>query len=109
MQAGDIIWVNLPKTTGSVQCGCRPCVILGNQKACASSSVVTVTPITSRIEKTNKIPTHIMISGLKRKSFILPEQIRTVSKDCLCGEPVYSLSSKEKKEVWDAVATQLGL
>lgn len=110
LRKGEIYWADLPAETGSVQCGRRPICVLGNPAACEYSPVVTVLPITSRTEKSEKIPTHVLLkTALKRESVILPEQIRSISKDLILGKCIYSLSSEEMKEVDRAVAYQLGL
>lgn len=109
MKAGDIIWADLPKSGSYVQSGKRPCIILGNSAACTFSPVVTVVPISSNISKANKIPTHVLLPGLKRISVALTEQVRTISKDCLLGSPVYHLSDEEKTSVQNALNKQFGL
>lgn len=109
MEAGDIIWADLPQSGNFVQSGKRPCIILGNSAACAFSPVVTVVPVSSNISKANKIPTHVLLTGLKKMSVALTEQVRTISKDCLLGSPIYHLSDTEKDEVQKALVKQFGL
>ena len=77
--------MDLPKNeNSSVQYGLRPCVIMSNQKAINSSTVLNVLPITSKNKRCNKL--HIPVSrecGLKLDSIVLAEQILTVSKNLI--------------------------
>ena len=75
------VWQRIKNENSSVQYGLRPCVIMSNQKAINSSTVLNVLPITSKNKRCNKL--HIPVShecGLKLDSIVLAEQILTVSK-----------------------------
>lgn len=104
-----IFWAELGESGKHIQSGMRPVLVLGNDKANRFSDVVTVLPISSKIEKAETIPTHIVLeSGLKKESVILPEQIRTIPKSWLKGGCVYMLNKYEEDVVKNAVIKQLG-
>lgn len=70
------------------QSGMRPAVVVSNNKANASSPVVTVVPLTGQTWKKRYLPTHVQIplgagSGLTRPSMALAEQVETVDKRML--------------------------
>ena len=106
MKCGDVIWTALPKGGIHVQAGVRPCIVLGNNAACKFSNVVTVVPLSTKISKSDKIPSHVII-GLQQKSIALTEQIRTVNKNCLSGSPIYRLSEEEMESLSKALKSQL--
>lgn len=81
---GDIYWVDLGLQNGSIQGGKHPCVITQNNIGNKFSTTVTIAPLSSQIWKC-KLPTHVLLKqgvcvGLKKDSFILTEQIRTINK-----------------------------
>ena len=82
---GDIYKVNLGNNEGSsIQGGCRPVVVVSNNKNNTFSNVVTVIPLTSKIKKTT-LPTHVTICGygLSKVSQAQAEQIRQIDKRIL--------------------------
>lgn len=86
VKRGQIVMLDLPTVSGSVQNGLRPCVIISNNKANKFSPNVIAVPLTSRNKK--DMPTHYAlqpskINGLKVTSTILAEQILTVSKNAI--------------------------
>lgn len=71
---GSVWWVDLPLDTSThVQGGARPCVIVSNTN-CQHSSVVTVCPMSTRIDK---IPTHVKVN-VRKEGQVLCEQITTI-------------------------------
>lgn len=59
---GDIHFVDFGKNIDtSKQYGIRPIVIISNNKANDHSSVITVVPLTSRINKKRFLPNHVYI------------------------------------------------
>lgn len=106
---GDIFWAELPESGRHIQTGRRPVLIVGNEKANRYSDIVTVIPITGRVEKADVIPTHVCLNTAFRcGSVLLPEQIRTISKDQLLGSCIYRLTEDEQKTVDRALSEQLG-
>lgn len=83
VKRGDIFFADLSPVIGSEQDGIRPVLVVQNDFGNKYSPTVIVLPITSK-EKTN-LPTHIPIksTGLKKDSYILTEQIRTLDKSRL--------------------------
>ena len=86
VKRGQIVMLDLPTVSGSVQNGLRPCVIISNNKANKFSPNVIAVPLTSKNKK--DMPTHYAlqpskINGLKVTSTILAEQILTVSKNAI--------------------------
>ena len=69
-----------------IQNGLRPAIILSNNIFNRLSSCVVIAPISSKINKQYKNPSHIAIGvneGLKTNSIILLEQIRIINKDSI--------------------------
>lgn len=86
VKRGQIVMLDLPTVSGSVQNGLRPCVIISNNKANKFSPNVIAVPLTSKSKK--DMPTHYAlqpsrVNGLKVTSTILAEQILTVSKNAI--------------------------
>ena len=86
VKRGQIVMLDLPTVSGSVQNGLRPCVIISNNKANKFSPNVIAVPLTSKNKK--DMPTHYAlqpskVNGLKVTSTILAEQILTVSKNAI--------------------------
>lgn len=59
---GDVYYVDFGQNTDScVQCGIRPALVVSNNRANASSPVITVIPLTARTYKRRSIPTHVLV------------------------------------------------
>ena len=101
LRRGDVVFMDLPKNeNSSVQYGLRPCVIMSNQKAINSSTVLNVLPITSKNKRCNKL--HIPVShecGLKLDSIVSAEQILTVSKN-LIKNKIGKVPDDKMKEIF---------
>lgn len=85
IKRGQIWYVDLGKSIGSVQGGRRPCLVIGNDIGNAKSPTILVAPITSKHTKA-KIPTHIWLSvtsGLAVNSMVMLEQTTTIDKQQL--------------------------
>ena len=109
VKKGDIFWADLQETGRHIQAGRRPVLILGSEKATRFSDIVTIIPISGRVEKEDAIPTHVRLNtALRCESILLPEQIRTISKDQLLGKCIYRLNDIEQKQVEHALKHQLG-
>ena len=95
----------------SVQRGCRPAVVIGNDIGNKHSPILLVTPITSKTHKA-KLPTHVMIpegeAGLIRDSMVLAEQIHTISKNQVTKK-IGSLSKNFQTTIDKAVKVALAL
>lgn len=83
---GDIVWYKNVNSSGSVQSGTRPWLIISNDVGNRFSPTVILAAITSQVKK--EIPTHFPLStdcGLDKPSTVLMEQIATASKRELIG------------------------
>ena len=86
VQRGDIYLADLGEGVGSEQRGERPVLIVQNNKGNIFSPTVTVLPITTKIHKSEGMPTHVIIDDLNvlpEKSAIMAEQITTIDKSKL--------------------------
>ncbi len=110
-QRGDIFLVDLDPGVGSEQKGKRPVLILQNNIGNKYSPTIIIAPITSYISKTN-IPTHVKlketVSGLKKDSIVLLEQLRTIDKSRIISK-IGSISKVTMLEVEKATKISLGL
>lgn len=86
VKRGDMFYADLSPVVGSEQGGVRPVLIIQNDLGNKYSPTVIAAAITSQTGKA-KLPTHIEINaddcGLKNKSVVLAEQIRTIDKSRL--------------------------
>lgn len=85
IRRGDIYYADLGSGVGSEQGGIRPVLIVQNNMGNRHAPTVIIAPLTSQI-KSNNQPTHVHLStqcGLKTKSVVLTEHIRTVDKSTL--------------------------
>ena len=86
IKRGDMFYADLSPVVGSEQGGIRPVLIIQNDTGNKYSPTVIAAAITSQTGKA-KLPTHIEIGednvGLKAKSVVLAEQIRTIDKSRL--------------------------
>lgn len=109
---GDIFYAELEENGTSVQSGYRPVLIVSNNMCNASSDVISVVPLTSQ-EKTQNLPTHVIIhpnphTGLTAKSTIMCEQIIPLSKSNL-KERIGNLNIEEMENVGKSLKIQLNL
>ena len=114
------IWVaqlgNHPNT--SVQEGCRPVLIVSNDKGNHTSNTVVVLPLTSQIKR-SELPSHVELHredvfcfGPEEPvlvSMVLAEQITTISKSVL-GLRIGRIQNTEKlREIDTALMNELGI
>lgn len=87
----------------------RPVLCIQNNAGNKHSPTIIVAAITSR-ETRASFPTHVSIStgGLRKKSYVLLEQIRTIDKTRL-GEYVGKISKDEMGRVDHAIIVSMGL
>ena len=102
----------------SIQEGCRPVLIVSNDKDNHTSNTVVVLPMTGQIKRT-ELPCHV---ELKREeltyfnarehlpvSMVLAEQITTIAKDDL-GERIGRVMDEGKvREIEGAIMSELGI
>ncbi|OIO40417.1 PemK family transcriptional regulator [Candidatus Pacearchaeota archaeon CG09_land_8_20_14_0_10_30_9] len=108
---GDLVLVNLEPVKGSEQGGTRPALIIQNNILNVHSPTIIVAPITSRIYS-KKYPTNVQFfssnSGLKEKSTILLNQIRTIDKKRIIKK-IGKLDEELIKEVNLAIKVSLSI
>ncbi len=83
---GDFYLANLGKPVGSQQGSMRLVIILQNDVGNYYSPTITLVPLTSKIEKKKKQPTHYNLrkaKGLERPFMVLAEQLGTYDKICI--------------------------
>lgn len=109
IKRGEIYYADLSPAIGSEQDGIRPVLCIQNNAGNKHSPTIIVAAITSR-ETRASFPTHVSIStgGLRKKSYVLLEQIRTIDKTRL-GEYVGKISKDEMGRVDHAIIVSMGL
>ena len=110
---GDVFYADLKQGIGSEQAGVWPVLIIQNDVGNANSPTTIVAAITSQISKP-KLPTHVLLpehmSGMKRDSVILAEQVRTIDKRRLRDKIAHiNASSNEMQLVAHALRISVGL
>ncbi len=102
MKRGDVYQTVLDPTTGSVQSGTRPSIIVSRDAINASSPVLIIVPITSRANKAKLYPSHVEMkmgeAGLTADSVALCEQVRAISRTRL-QSPLGRVSSQRMSQI----------
>ena len=110
IKKGDVYWARTATCSGSAGMGVkekiRPVLIISNNTANFMSGVVSVIPLSSKIEKLQK-GCHVLLQILK-PSILMPEQITTISQENLLGK-IISLDSAQLELAEAALKKQLGL
>ena len=107
---GDLYLANLGVPVGSKQGGVRPVVVLQNDVGNYYASTITIAPLTSKIEKKRKQPTHFFLrkaKGLAKPSMVLAEQLDTCDKICVIRY-IGWVSKGQMRGIDEAVRIQLG-
>jgi mRNA interferase MazF len=74
----EVYWVDLGKTVGTEIRKIRPCIVISNDWLNAFHSRIVIVPMTSK--PVPFAPFHLKVNFADRKSTILPEQVRSISK-----------------------------
>lgn len=108
---GEIYYSNMGNHNGSVQGGVRPVIIVQNDIGNRYSPTVIVATISTQLHK-SKLPTHVILNhaeaGLKKPSFAMLEQIRTINKSDL-GSFVGKVNDEDMEKINKASGITLGL
>lgn len=108
---GEIYYSNMGNHNGSVQGGVRPVIIVQNDIGNRYSPTVIVATISTQLHK-SKLPTHVILNhveaGLKKPSFAMLEQIRTINKSDL-GSFVGKVNDEDMEKIKKAGGVTLGL
>lgn len=111
VRRGDVYYADLNPTVGSEQGGVRPVLVLQNNVGNRHSPTVIVAAITSRTGKP-RLPTHVpvggAVSGLRKDSVVLMEQVRTIDRSRL-REYVGRLELPEMGAADNALEVSFGL
>ncbi|NMA65809.1 MAG: type II toxin-antitoxin system PemK/MazF family toxin [Clostridiaceae bacterium] len=109
IKRGEIYYAESSPVIGSEQGGNRHTIILQNDKGNLHSRTTIIAAITSELDKA-RMPTHVIftVNGMKKKSMVLLEQIRTIDKSRL-GNYVGSVDNKTMKQIDHAIAVSFGL
>lgn len=112
IKRGDIALVNLEPTLGSEQGRIRPCLIIQNDIANKFSPTTIIAPITTTIPD-KEYPTEVILSqeesGLKEKSTVLCNQIRTISINDRIIRVISTIKIGTMQKVNEAIKTSLAL
>ena len=103
IKRGEIYYAELSPVIGSEQDGNRPAIILQNDKGNLHSRTTIIAAITSELDKA-RMPAHVIftVNGMKKKSMVLLEQIRTIDKSRL-GNYVGTVDNKTMKQIDHAI------
>ncbi|MBD1880755.1 type II toxin-antitoxin system PemK/MazF family toxin [Coleofasciculus sp. FACHB-T130] len=111
MKRGEIYYANLSPAVGSEMDKRRPVLIVSNDINNRAATTVTILPITSNISRVYAF--EILLnpddSGLAKPSKVQAQQVRTISKQRIEGEPVGTLSEEVMQLVDAALKLHLGL
>ena len=114
IRRGDLLYADLGvQYQGSIQGGMRPVVVVSNNKANKHSSVITVVPLSSKIEKSQSLPTHVFVSaykaeGLDRHSVALCEQVMALNFDRII-EHMGRVDEETLGRITEGVQVQVGV
>lgn len=108
---GDVYLANLDPYIGSEQGGTRPVLVLQNDAGNYFCPTLIIAPITSRIWKKRKQPTHCQIGNVKclnGTSMVLLEQIKTIDKRRI-KKYMGKLDKEQMRNVDEYIEISLGL
>ena len=114
IRRGDILYVDLGvQYQGSIQGSMRPVVVVSNNMANKHSTVITVVPLSTKINKKRNLPTHVFVSaykseGLEQHSIALCEQVTALD----YGRIIENMGKVDKDtlaRITEAVQVQVGV
>ncbi len=111
VRRGELYFADLSPVIGSEQDGYRPVLIIQNNVGNYCSPTVIVAALTGKINPKSDLPTHHIIggyAGLKERSVILLEQIRTIDKKRLRSY-IGTLNENDMKQVNRCLAVSLAM
>ena len=110
-ERGDVWVVDLDPTRGHEQAKTRPCIVVSDDRFNRSASgLVVVVPLTS---VNRGIPWHVRVvpgdGGVRQESWAMVDQLRTVSRDRLVGDPWGQVSLAVMTAIEERLRLLLGL
>lgn len=111
MKRGEIWFADLSPTRGSEIARRRPVLIVSNDANNRASSTITILPLTSNVARVYPFEVFLACAecGLPRDSKIQAQQIRTIAKERISGNPIGKLDKKKAQEVDAAIRLHLGV
>ena len=111
MKRGEIYYANLSPAVGSEMDKRRPVLIISNDINNRTATTVTILPITSNVSRV--YPFEVLLkpddSALPKSSKVQAQQVRTISKQRIEGEPLGTLSEELMQLVDAALKLHLGV
>lgn len=114
IRRGDVLYADLGSFANDcVQRGRRPVAVVSNDKSNCYSSVITVVPLTSKVDKKRNLPTHVFIDarenqGIDRHSLALCEQVTALGKNKILDFHYGRLNEEVMEEITRALQIHLG-
>lgn len=114
IRRGDILYVDMGgQYQGSMQGGMRPVVVVSNNMANRHSTVITVVPLSTKINKKRNLPTHVFVSayrseGLNQHSIALCEQVTALDYGRII-ENMGKIDENTLARITEAVQVQVGV
>ena len=108
---GEVWVVDLDPTRGHEQARTRPCIVVSDDRFNRSASgLVVVVPLTT---VGRGIPWHVRVvpedGGVREESFAMADQVRSVSRDRLVGDPWGRVSPDVMAAIEERLRLLLGL
>ncbi len=111
MKRGEIYFAALGPTRGGETQKTRPVVVVSNNAANRSASVVTVVPLTSNVDRV--FPFEVLLlaarTGLSKDSKAMAQQVRTLDKTRLNARAAGELQLGDMRALDAALRLHLGL
>jgi mRNA interferase MazF len=108
---GEVRVVDLDPTRGHEQARTRPCIVVSDDRFNRSASgLVVVVPLTT---VSRGIPWHVRVGpedgGVREESFAMTDQVRSVTRDRLVGDPWGRVSAGVMAAIEERLRLLLGL
>lgn len=111
MKRGEIYYADLSPVVGSEIAKRRPVLIVSNNANNRAASTVTVVPLTSQVKRVYPFEVFLAVddTGLPKPSKAQVQQIRTISKQRILGQPVGRMSIGPMQDIEAALKLHLDL
>lgn len=115
LNRGLIVKANLRQARGnSIQAGIRPVVIVSNNRCNHHSQVISVVPLTSKVDEKKALPTHVLLKvdeqdGLKKDSLALCEQVTLLPVADIINSRYGQVTESSMAKIAKALQVQLGI